>query len=71
MEELNKTEKATYLRIAMAMQNISVPHIIALQLIETFESINEKGGDFSVHDAVAIQVKYEQEAKKLEEEQSK
>ena len=68
MEDLDKMEKATYLRIAMAMQNISVPQIIAEQLLETFEAINQKGGDFSVHDAIAIQIKNEEKKKKLEEE---
>lgn len=68
MEDLIKMEKATYLRIAMAMQNINVPQIIAEQLFETFEGISDKGGDFSVQDAIAIQIKYEEKKKKLEEE---
>lgn len=60
---MNRTEKATYLRIALALQNISVHQIIAEQIIETLEAVNEKGGDFNLHDAVEIQVKYSEKQK--------
>ena len=60
---MNRTEKATYLRIALALQNISVHQIIAEQIIETFEAVNEKGGDLNLHDAVEIQVKYSEKQK--------
>ena len=51
-------EKATYLRIALALQNISVHQIIAEQIVETLDAINEKGGDFNIHDACKLDVKY-------------
>ena len=53
------TEVATYLRIALALQNISVPPIIAEQIVETLEAVKSKGGEFTLEDACQIQTKYD------------
>ncbi len=59
----DNTQKATYLRIALALQNISVHQIIAEQIVETLDAVNEKGGEFNLDDACKIQVKYEEKVK--------
>ena len=56
-------EKSTYLRIALALQGITVHPSVAEQIIETLDAINEKGGEFNVHDACKIEAKYNEKRK--------
>ena len=55
--EMTPDEKANYLRIALALQKISVSTEIADRVCETLSVIEKKGGDFSVHDAVDIELR--------------
>ena len=71
MEDIELQEKAVYLKIALAMQNINAPTNSAQQLTETFYKIIEKGGKFDVYDAIEIQIKYEELAKKRQEDEYK
>ena len=49
--------KIQYLRIALRIQNIAVDDRISEQIIETYELLQEKMGNFTVHDATDIAVK--------------
>jgi hypothetical protein len=60
------TKEGTYLRIALALQNISVHQVIAEQICETLIAIQSKHGEFNINDACDIQVKYEEKLKQNE-----
>lgn len=49
-------EKIEYLRIALALQNIGVTNETADRIIETYEKILKVGGEFSIKDAVTIEL---------------
>lgn len=50
-------ERIKYLRIALALQNIPASDEICDRILETVDAINTKGGEFSVHDAVDIELR--------------
>lgn len=50
----NYKTRANYLRIALNLQNIHITNEIAEQVWLTIDRINEKGGEFSLQDAVDI-----------------
>ena len=52
-----REEKVNYLRIALALQKISISNEIADRLIETLDGIEKLGGKFSLQDAVDIELK--------------
>lgn len=49
-------KKAQYLRIGLALQHIGVTDETAERIIVTYEAVLEKGGDFSITDAVDIEL---------------
>lgn len=49
-------EKVSYLRIALGLQKIGVNNEMADRIITTYESILKKGGNFSIEDAVDIEI---------------
>ena len=54
---MTREEKVNYLRIALALQKISISNEIADRLIETLDGIEKLGGKFSLQDAVDIELK--------------
>ena len=54
---MTREEKVNYLRIALALQKISISNEIADRLIETLDGIEKRGGKFSLQDAVDIELK--------------
>ena len=52
---ITKEEKTKYLRIALNMQGICINERTSHQIINTYESILEKGGSFTLSDAVDIE----------------
>jgi len=50
------TTPAEYLRMALALQGICASEQVCDRIITTYDKLDELGGDFSVHDAVKIQV---------------
>lgn len=63
-KQLPIEEKVNYLRIGLAMSQITVNDAAAEVIIRVYEGIQQKGGKFSVHDAAKIEVevkaKYEE-----------
>lgn len=55
VKNMTSKEKIEYLRIALALQNISVPSEICDRIIVTYEKVLELGGKFSVRHAVDIE----------------
>lgn len=49
--------KAEYLRIALALQKIVLTTETADRIIETYEKVLKEQGNFSIRDAVEIQMK--------------
>jgi len=49
-------EKTNYLRIALNLQNIGVNNETADRIITTYEKVLKLGGEFSVKDAVDIEM---------------
>lgn len=54
---MTRDEQVQHFRIALALQKIGVTDEIADRIIETYELLLKKGGKFSVHDAVDIQLR--------------
>jgi hypothetical protein len=50
-------ERIKYLRIALSLQKIPASDEICDRILETVDAINTKGGEFSVHDAVDIELR--------------
>ena len=65
---MTREEKINYLRIALGLQKIRVDNETADRIIETYEKIMELGGDFSIKDAVKIEVMMDEKYKNKEEE---
>ena len=55
----NELQKANYVRIALAFQGIAVDDYHALLFLRTIKAVQEKGGMFTISDAV--QIKYDVE----------
>ena len=64
------TQKGIYLRIALAMQGITVHQLISEQIVETLYEIDDKGANFRLDDAVKIEAKYEKLKNKTTNEKS-
>lgn len=60
---LNMKDKIKYLRIALAIQHIGIKEIDLEKVIETYEAINEKGGDLNLEDIVKIECRVEESYK--------
>lgn len=61
---MKREEKSNYLRIALGFQNIGVSNETADRIIETYERILKLKGDFSIKDAVDIEVSMDRKYKK-------
>lgn len=53
---MNREDKINYLRIALGLQKIGVSNEMSDRIIETYEKVLELGGDFSIKDAVKIEI---------------
>jgi hypothetical protein len=53
---MTEQEKITYMQIALGIQKIAVDEAIADRIIQTYEGIQKLGGDFSLKDAVKIEM---------------
>lgn len=65
---MTEQEKINYLKIALSLQGIGVNNEMSERIIKTYESILIKGGDFSISDAVEIEMTLD---KKFAEEKLK
>ena len=63
---MTRTEKTTYLRIALGLQKIVVSDEIADRIIKTYESILELKGDFNIKHALEIELKMDRKYKEIE-----
>ena len=59
MEELEQEKKVQYFRIALGLVGVNTDERTCDMIISTYERLLKLGGDFSVHDAVALQMKNE------------
>ncbi len=66
---MDRDKKINYLRIALQLQNISINNEMSDRVIETYEQVLKKGGNFSLDDAVDIDIMMKEKytKKKLEE----
>jgi hypothetical protein len=53
---MTEQDKITYMQIALGIQKISVDQAMADRIIQTYEGIQKLGGDFSLKDAVKIEM---------------
>jgi hypothetical protein len=63
---MTRKEKVNYFRIACNLQRIGVNERTADQIIETYETVMKLGGDFSLKNAVDIEVSIERKYKEKE-----
>ena len=54
---MTREEKTEYLRIALSLQNIGINYEGCDRVIETYEKVLKLKGEFSISDAVEIQMK--------------
>jgi transposase-like protein len=66
---MTEQDKITYMQIALGIQKIGVDDAMTDRIIQTYEGIQKLGGDFSLKDAVKIEMNIrEKYAKKSLEE---
>lgn len=63
---MTREEKNNYLRIALGLQNIGVNNEMADRIIETYEKVLKLKGDFSIKDAVEIELSMDRKYKEKE-----
>ena len=63
---MTREEKNNYLRIALGLQNIGVSNEMADRIIETYEKVLKLKGDFSIKDAVDIELSMDRKYKDKE-----
>lgn len=61
---MTRLEKVKYLRMALRIQSFEVSDEVADRVIETYERIEVLAGDFSLKDAVNIDVMMDEKYKK-------
>lgn len=54
---MTREQKIQYLRIALSLQKFTIYDEICDRIIETYEAVLEKEGNFSVHCACEIEAK--------------
>lgn len=59
MEELEIDKKVQYFRIALGLVGVNTDDRTCEMIISVYERLLRLGGDFTVHDAVALQMKNE------------
>jgi hypothetical protein len=63
---MTREEKNNYLRIALGLQKIGVNNEMADRIIETYEKVLELKGNFSIKDAVEIELSMDRKYKEKE-----
>lgn len=63
---MTREEKNNYLRIALGLQKIGVSTEMADRIIETYEKVLKLKGDFSIDDAVEIELSMDRKYKEKE-----
>jgi hypothetical protein len=53
---MSEQEKIEYMQIALGIQKIGIDEAMADRIIQTYEGIQKLGGDFSLKDAVKIEM---------------
>jgi len=61
---LSEEEKINYFRIALGLQKIGVDNEMADRIIQTYEAVTHLGGNFSIHDAVDIELSLDRKYRK-------
>ena len=56
-KQMTRDEQINYLRIALGLQKIGVNNETADKIIETYEKVLKLKGEFSIKDAVEIEMK--------------
>ena len=64
--EMTREEKNNYLRIALGLQKIGVSNEMADRIIETYEKVLKLEGNFSIKDAVEIELSMDRKYKEKE-----
>lgn len=63
---MTREDKNNYLRIALGLQKIGVNNEMADRIIETYEKVLKLKGDFSIKDAVEIELSMDRKYKEKE-----
>jgi len=63
---MTREEKNNYLRIALGLQKIGVNNEMADRIIETYEKVLKLKGNFSIKDAVEIELSMDRKYKEKE-----
>jgi hypothetical protein len=63
---MTRDDKNNYLRIALGLQKIGVNTEMADRIIETYEKVLKLKGDFSIKDAVEIELSMDRKYKEKE-----
>ena len=63
---MTREEKNNYLRIALGLQKIGVNNEMADRIIETYEKVLKLEGNFSIKDAVEIELSMDRKYKEKE-----
>ena len=63
---MTREKKNNYLRIALGLQKIGVNNEMADRIIETYEKVLKLKGDFSIKDAVEIDLSMDRKYKEKE-----
>jgi len=59
MQELDIEVKIQYFKTALALVGVSTDERTCHMILSVYERLEKLGGDFSVHDAVALKMKNE------------
>ena len=63
---MTRSDKITYLRIALSLQKIAISDETADRVIETYEKVLELKGDFNIKHALEIEMKMDRKHKEIE-----
>lgn len=68
---MTRSQKSTYLKIALNLQGVGINDEMADRIVETYEKVIELEGEFSLKDAVEIQYEMDTKyaAKRIKERQ--
>jgi hypothetical protein len=64
LKTMTQEQKISFIRIALAMQGIGVTNETADRIVQTYEKVLEKGGKFSVEDAVMVEYSLDKKYRK-------
>ena len=63
---MTREEKINYLRIALGLQKIVISNELSDRIIETYEKVLKLKGEFSIQDAVEIELSMDRKYKEIE-----